>query len=392
MAKLVSWLERAVENFPQARATAGQWLANLRKNPEVSSQEMLDRGLEDYFSGTQGPVSREDLLGYLRNDDPLENVLAPPDGPYRGFQNWATPGLEGYAETVYANPAWDTRALSEHFEGLPGYQFHTRGGYLETPDMGRGLLMDEVQSDVASRMTRGAFDPNGRDPRPLDYLADPGDARTFSALNDARRRTRRDYPGYLDDEFNLIYLPGEYNDNFNDAMRELDMLQDEWKDSGQLVDVEYALDNLRGFNEAVHAASSDLNLPGRKSWPWHGTARSLQRALGDNAEFFGWPTAETQYARYYDKAPQDYPETSFMRQNATNTGRMFQKLYDKELGGNRRWRQLGLEPTRQDIGGRSYWTVKLTPDIRKRLNESGIPYYAVGGAAVLGGVDDEEDL
>jgi hypothetical protein len=61
-----SALERAVENSPQAKAGADQWLATLGKTPGVKKEELEWSGLPDWLKMQGGPVTREELLGFIR--------------------------------------------------------------------------------------------------------------------------------------------------------------------------------------------------------------------------------------------------------------------------------------------------------------------------------------
>jgi hypothetical protein len=61
-----STLERAVESSPQAKAGADQWLATLGKTPGVKREELEWSGLPDWLKMQGGPVTREELLGFIR--------------------------------------------------------------------------------------------------------------------------------------------------------------------------------------------------------------------------------------------------------------------------------------------------------------------------------------
>lgn len=61
-----SSLERAIENTNQAKASAEQWLATLAKMPGVKKEELEWTELPEWLKAQGGPVTREELLAFVR--------------------------------------------------------------------------------------------------------------------------------------------------------------------------------------------------------------------------------------------------------------------------------------------------------------------------------------
>lgn len=61
-----SAVERAVEGSKQAKASADQWLATLRKTPGVKAEEMQWLGVEDWLKAHDGPVAKSDLQDFIK--------------------------------------------------------------------------------------------------------------------------------------------------------------------------------------------------------------------------------------------------------------------------------------------------------------------------------------
>ena len=57
-----SAVERAVQGSKQPSAPGQQWLSTLRNQPGIKPDEISALGLEEFFSGQQGPVSKQALL------------------------------------------------------------------------------------------------------------------------------------------------------------------------------------------------------------------------------------------------------------------------------------------------------------------------------------------
>jgi hypothetical protein len=64
-APFYSALERAIASSPQAKASAEQWAATLRKTPGVKQEELEWSGLLDFLAMNAGPITREQLSELL---------------------------------------------------------------------------------------------------------------------------------------------------------------------------------------------------------------------------------------------------------------------------------------------------------------------------------------
>ncbi|GIK48039.1 MAG: hypothetical protein BroJett013_07360 [Alphaproteobacteria bacterium] len=62
----VSAVERAVESSRTTRAPGAQWWATISKTPGVKKEELEWIGLEDFLNAQDGPVSRDDVLAFVR--------------------------------------------------------------------------------------------------------------------------------------------------------------------------------------------------------------------------------------------------------------------------------------------------------------------------------------
>lgn len=116
--------------------------------------------------------------------------------------------------------------------------------------------------------------------------------------------------------------------------------------------------------------------PGRTGGKWveQQLAQGLGEAVSRGADYFGWNTA------------------SGMRDRWPTEGALFDKIYDKAGPKSKIFRRLGLKPERIDAAdGNTYWAIRLTPEIKDRLIREGIPYYALGGMAILGAAGEDED-
>jgi diguanylate cyclase (GGDEF)-like protein len=69
-------VERAVTESKQGKASAGQWLATLRKTTGVKSDELEWLNLEPWLKEHKGPITKEELADYVRaNKLQLEETL-----------------------------------------------------------------------------------------------------------------------------------------------------------------------------------------------------------------------------------------------------------------------------------------------------------------------------
>jgi len=59
-------LERAVENMGFAKAPGQQWFATIAKTPGVKKEELEWTGLEEWLNAQDGPVSRDEVLSFVR--------------------------------------------------------------------------------------------------------------------------------------------------------------------------------------------------------------------------------------------------------------------------------------------------------------------------------------
>ena len=101
---------------------------------------------------------------------------------------------------------------------------------------------------------------------------------------------------------------------------------------------------------------------------------ALADAVGRNADYFTWNTASNINNRWGTQ------------------GKLFDMIYDKITPKMKLWRQLGVKPEQmQTDNGRTVWGVKLTPELKDRLIREGIPYYTIGGMAVLGSQYGEDE-
>jgi hypothetical protein len=109
-------------------------------------------------------------------------------------------------------------------------------------------------------------------------------------------------------------------------------------------------------------------------WVEQQTKRGLRDAVSRNADIFGWNTAENITDRW------------------GTSGALFNKIYDQVAPKMKLWKRLGVKPERMtNNAGREVWGVRLTPELKERLIKEGIPYYTLGGMAILGSQYGEEE-
>jgi hypothetical protein len=363
---LRSWLEDAIDAAPQAKATAEQWLAGFKKDPRVDMSEVRDRGLDTFLTGQRGSVDRSMLQGHL-----AENPVPWMDEIYRGddFADYASRGVDNYSARVYGNPAWDNRqGTQEHFP-VPGYAYHVRGG-----DGNRRTVqvIDEIQNDVP--LSRN-FSPQG-----------VTSWQKWGHLNDAYENSAyqmSQHFAYPPDEL-LRPLGADTIDDVKGAMNEF---ADEVAAEGGAGEGDHAIEStLAALDEAQAYLDTPRNMPAADRWKWQAMARELDAAVADHKDALAWTTGDEQYRRYFTRTPEGYLSSGNeqMAEKAAGTERMFTGLYDRDMVKDKRWKQLGLTPRMRRFDGANYWVVDLTPQVREKLAKSGIPYYTVGGAAVLG--------
>jgi len=421
MPRFVSWLEKAIDELPQAKATAQQWMAQLKKSPLANMNEIEDRGLDEFLGGQYDrsggrAIAKEDIQGWLSEQPmPMPQRL----GAGNDYDEYATPGLAQYRNYVEAEPMWDPRDPSDHFSGYPGYRQHTRGGMLENTNVGRTQVLDEVQSDLKGNI-RDRWDPEGMTQSEA-ALYTPEGART------GPWRRVNPYLGYDSTPIEeMTYMPGSMSDDLGQAQYEIEQLRQEIPQGG---DLDWGLQELASYNQDV-ATRGRANMPGKDRMEWQAMANYLNDAVEGDMGALAWPSSDVQYRRYFKRSPEHYQSVldtaaadaklfegnSFGREGvrreqaeakqALGSLQMYKNQYDKRMPRDKRWKQLGLEPKLVDLsntrpkgwspsspgdGSRAlgkYWVVQLTPETKARLKESGIPYYVMGGAAVLGQEDD----
>src|SRR5208282_789260 len=81
---------RTIENAKQAKASPEQWLAFLKNQPGVKSEELEWLGLPDWLREQKGQVSKEEIADYVRaNSIEVREVQHGPRVPIQmPYEQW----------------------------------------------------------------------------------------------------------------------------------------------------------------------------------------------------------------------------------------------------------------------------------------------------------------
>lgn len=148
-----STVERVVSESSTARASGSQWLATISKAPGVKREELDWIGLPDFLKATDAPISREDVLSFIRAN---------------GVQ---------VEETVLSEGGADTSEIQR--EMLPLIEERDRlsaalGERLALPDSPEGARITEINDRIRQLQERRDQQLSGRNATRWSQYALPG--------------------------------------------------------------------------------------------------------------------------------------------------------------------------------------------------------------------------
>lgn len=329
-----SALERTVSASTQAKASAAQWAAMLGKTPGIRKEELEWSGIFEFLDMQDGPVSRETLLGVIRDggirveevvlgelgenqvfDEAAQLYTEVVDEPTQ-FHSWTSdPSSDTYRELLITLPPGEggnpDQAPGTHWDQR-GVVAHARFMEKTDADGNRVLFIEEIQSD---------WHQKGRDEGYERTLSEEELAERDAVEAKARGEYEAARKAMFDNaiEQNMRHLDGlqylndapEQKQAINDRIAE--QLSDETLDERQRIHVAQRFASPKHAQavertklvlmEAMQAASrraegSIPDAPFKSSWPALILKRLIRWASDNGFDKIAWTTGAEQNERY----------------------------------------------------------------------------------------------
>lgn len=143
-----SGVEDAIEAAPQAKMAPAQWKGWLKKQPGVKQEEMNDLGFEDWLDAQEGTVTRDQVLGFVRDGGVRieEKVLGEETTEDTKFATYQLPGGENYRELLITVP----RPTAENWSiKYTDGSSDTKYGEYPTQEAAQAALVESGETDIA---------------------------------------------------------------------------------------------------------------------------------------------------------------------------------------------------------------------------------------------------
>lgn len=143
-----SQVQRMVEEKGPNAATGEQWLATLQNQPGVKKEEISALGLDSYFMGREGRITKSDVIAQIEDNRIAIQEVYKTKGETQ-FDGYTTPGGRNYRELLLTIP--QSLDDNNNFQGShwsePNVLGHVR--FTDREDItGQTVLhVEEIQSD-----------------------------------------------------------------------------------------------------------------------------------------------------------------------------------------------------------------------------------------------------
>jgi hypothetical protein len=271
-------------------------------NRGIKAEEIKWSGILDAIDDLEedGKVSREAIIEWMKNDGRVEMFTAPGIVKFGGmssFEEYSLLGGKDYRETILVAPTL-LDGGSSHF-GNEGYIAHVRSKERTFPD-GRGLFLEELQSDLHQKGRERGYMERGERPR-YEVLEERRDELLKQMW---KLRFERDV---ADLASTGIQHPGTFEEHWEETRSsavQFDQVVDYVADNDPGLWAEYNRVNDEFMDYRYNADKRTIKVPDapfRKDWPLQLFKRSLRDAVDRGMDWIGWTDGTTQKQRYQEQ-------------------------------------------------------------------------------------------